>query len=99
VGTKIRLTRSGGLAGISMVASVDLDELPEATAEKIRAALDDLDFDPPEARAGGPSMPDAYQYDLVVTNRTRRTVTAHDPFLSPGLRALVDVLLPLAEPE
>ncbi len=34
----MKLTRSGGLAGISMVASVDLDELPPATARKVKAA-------------------------------------------------------------
>ena len=84
-----------------MVASVDLDELPEDTAEKIRAALAEVDFDPPTARvgAGRSAMPDSFQYDLEVTNRKRRSLTAHDPFLPPGLRALVDVLLPLAEPE
>ena len=84
-----------------MVASVDLDELPEETAEEIRAALAEIDFDAPKgrARAGRRGMPDAYQYDLEVTNRERRSLTAHDPFLSAGLRALVDVLLPLAEPE
>ncbi len=99
MGTRIRLTRSGGLAGLSMVASVDLDELPEDTAEEIRAALAELDFDPPEANAGRSAVPDAYQYDVVVTNGKRRSLTAHDPFLSPALRALVDALLPLAEPE
>ena len=99
MGTRIRLTRSGGLAGLSMVASVDLDDLPEDTAEEIRAALAEVDFDPPKAAPGRPGLPDAYQYDLVVINRKRRTLTAHDPFLSPGLRALVDVLLPLARPQ
>ena len=98
MGTRIRLTRSGGLAGISMVASVDVDELPEATAHQVRAALEQVDFDafpaPPR-----PGAADTYQYDVVVTDGERRSLTAHDPFLSPGLRALLDVLLPLAEPE
>ena len=95
----MKLTRSGGLAGISMVASVDLDELPPATAEQVRAALDEVDFTtpfPPKARAG---MADGFQYDLVVTDDRTRKLTAHDPFVGPGLRALLDVLLPLAEPE
>ena len=38
MGTRVRLTRSGGLAGLSMVASVDLDDLPAAKAKKVRAA-------------------------------------------------------------
>ncbi len=96
----MKLTRSGGLAGISMVASVDLDELPPATAEQVRAALDQVDFDtpfPPGPARGG--MPDGFQYDLEVTDDTTRSLTAHDPFVGPGLRAVLDALLPLAEPE
>lgn len=97
MGTRIRLTRSGGLAGISMVADVDLDELPEATAAKVTAALGGIDFAPPAGQ--GPARPDSYQYDLVVRDRTTRSMTARDPFLSPGFRTLVDVLMPLAKPE
>ena len=100
MGTQVRLTRSGGLAGISMVAEVDLDELPEATASEVRAALAELDFDappaPPTARRGAA---DTFQYDLVVTDEETRSVTAHDPFVGPGMRSLLDVLLPLAEPQ
>ena len=96
----MKLTRSGGLAGISMVASVDLDELPPATADQVRVALGEIDFDtpfPPKAPRKG--MADGFQYDLVATDDTTRSLTAHDPFVGPGLRALLDVLLPLAEPE
>lgn len=106
MGTHVRLTRSGGLAGISMVADVDLDELPDRTAEQVRAALAGVDFRSPprRRRARGalpppPGPPDAYQYDLVVKDRTTRSVTARDPLLSPGMRALLDVLMPLAKPE
>ncbi len=96
----MKLTRSGGVAGISLVASVDLDELPAATAAQVREALDQVDFAtayPPRSRRA--HVPDAYQYDLVVTDDTTRSLTAHDPFVGPGLRAVLDVLLPLAEPE
>lgn len=50
MGTRVRLTRSGGLAGISMVASVDLDDLPAETAAELHAALDEVDFDDPAGR-------------------------------------------------
>ncbi len=56
----MRLTRSGGLAGLSMVASVDLDELPQETAAEVRAALDEVDFDKPAGgrrRGAAPSPP------------------------------------------
>jgi hypothetical protein len=98
MGTRVNLTRSGGLAGLSLVASVDLDDVPVATAEAVRAALRDVDFDPPHGGGGRP-LPDAYQYDLEVVDEGRRRLTAHEPLADPGLRALSAVLLPLARPE
>ena len=103
----MRLTRSGGLAGLSMVASVDLDDLPPATAEQVRAALAEVDFDRPPASAvageqAGPAWPgaaDTYQYDLEVTDGGKRSITVHEPVSSPELQALIDVLLPRAAPE
>jgi hypothetical protein len=102
MGTRVQLTRSGGLAGLSLVASVDLDDVPADTAEAVRAALDQVDFDAPAMRGGGRPMPgaaDTYQYDLVVTGEGRRSLTAHEPLSDPGLQALSEVLLPLARPE
>ncbi|MDQ4091126.1 MAG: hypothetical protein M3163_12605 [Actinomycetota bacterium] len=108
MGTRVRLTRSGGLAGLSMVASVDLDELPQKTAAEVRAALDALDFDTPDGRrrreAGSPpafgaGAADTFQYDLEVIGEKRRSLTVREPLPNPQLRTLVDVLLPLAQPE
>ncbi|HVL05326.1 MAG TPA: protealysin inhibitor emfourin [Acidimicrobiales bacterium] len=102
MGTRVRLTRSGGLAGLSMVAAVDLDELPPASAEKVEAALAEMDFERPRRRrtvpAPGP-WPDAFQYDIEVDDGEKRSITVHDPVISPEVRALLDVLVPLAEPE
>jgi hypothetical protein len=100
MGTNVRLTRSGGFAGLSMVANVDLDELPHPAAAQVRAALEDLDFErlgKADRPRGG--MPDAYQYDLEVDDGKRRAITVHEPVPSPHIQALVDVLLPLAKPE
>jgi hypothetical protein len=90
-----------------MVASVDLDELPKQTAAEVRAALDKLDFDElggrrrqaPASTRFGPGAADTFQYDLEVIGPERRALTMHEPLPSPQLQALVDVLLPLAEPE
>ncbi len=98
----MRLTRSGGFAGLSMVASVDLDDLPSSTAEEVRAALDQVDFDPPRSRGGGrrrPGAADTFQYDLEVIDGGHRSLTAHEPLSDPGLQALSKVLMPMAEPE
>jgi hypothetical protein len=88
-----------------MVASVDLDDLPAPAAKKVRSALADVDFEPAKARGTGgrrrapAPFPDAFQYDLEVDDGKRRSITVRDPIASPELQALLDVLLPLAEPE
>jgi hypothetical protein len=99
MGTRVRLTRSGGLAGLSMVASLDLDDLPPAKARKVRAALADVDFTPKRRRAAPAPITDGFQYDLVVEDGEKRSITVHDPVSSPEMRVLLDVLLPLAQPE
>ncbi len=102
MGTRVQLTRSGGLVGLSLVAAVDLDDVPATTAAAVRAALDQVNFDPPRARKGrarGPTGADMYQYDLEVIDSGRRSLTFHEPLSDPGLQALSQVLMPLARPE
>lgn len=100
MGTHVRLTRSGGLAGIEMVASTDVDALPADEASRLRDALAGIDFDRRAGGAGGPPMgADRYQYDLEVEDGGRRALTAHEPDLSPALKAVIDVLMPRAEPQ
>jgi hypothetical protein len=91
-----------------MVASVDLDELPQETAAEVKAALDEVDFDKPKGgRRRAPAAPpafgagaaDTFQYDLEVIGDQRRSLTVHEPLPSPQLQTLVDTLLPLAHPE
>jgi hypothetical protein len=99
MGARLRLTRSGGLAGIDMVADVDVDDLPPADASRLQEALAGLDFDRrPGAGDRPPGGPDRYQYDLEMTDGRRRHLTAHEPDVAPALQAVIDVLLPLARP-
>lgn len=103
MGAHVRLTRSGGIAGLDMVASVDVDDLPAETAAPLRSALAGLAS---EAEADtGPVVlvpaagADRYQYDLAVTDGAKRwSVTAHEGALTPAVRAVVDLLLPFASP-
>ena len=101
MGTRLRLTRSGGLAGLDMVASVDVDELPASTASQVHQALARLDTDARAVPAPGPPQgADRYQYDVEVMNEHgRHSFVAHEPHVPPSLRALVDLLLPLARPQ
>ncbi len=100
MGTRLRLTRSGGIAGIDMVASVDVDDLPPQTASSVRAALAGVGHGRRTAAHGEPPPgADRYQYDLVIdAGGEPRTVRAHDGALTPELQTVVDALLPLAEP-
>ena len=86
-----------------MVAATDVDDLPPAAAARLRKALAGLDFDGTAGagKSGGrpPGGADRYQYDLEVTDGGRRTLTAHEPDLTPQLQEVLDVLLPLAHPE
>src|SRR5438270_11997199 len=100
MGTNVRLTRSGGFAGLSMVANVDLAELPHPAAAEVRAALDGVDFERlGKARPTRSGMPDGFQYDLEVDDGRRRSLTVHEPLSDPGLQTLVNVLPPMAQPE
>ncbi len=113
MGLNVRLTRSGGFAGLSMVADVDLDTLPGPAAAEVRAALAGVNFDRPAplGRSARPSRSarsaptpgpvDAYQYDLVVQDgaRSSQSLTVHEPVSDPGLQTLFGVLLPMAQLE
>lgn len=99
MGTTIRLTRSGGLAGIDMVASVDVEDLPAATGASVRSAVARLGGERASAAPAPAPGADRYQYDLVIeTHGERRSVSAHDGALTPEVQAIVDALLPLAQP-
>ena len=99
MGTKVRLTRSGGFAGLSMVAEVDLDELPKKAAKEVRSALAGVNFQPAPSARDRRGAADTFQYDLVVEDGDQRSLTAREPLADPALQSLLDVLLPLAKPE
>ena len=103
MGARVRLVRSGGLAGLDMVADVDLDDLPAEAAAAVRAGLGQLHggrpHQMPRSEPGPGGGADRYQYDLEVNDGGRRRLTAHEPDIPPGLQAVIDVLLPLAHPE
>jgi len=101
----VRLTRSGGIAGLDMVASVDVDDLPAETAAPLRSALAGLASEAEAEADTNPVVPapaagaDRYQYDLAVTDGAKRwSVTAHEGALTPAVGAVVDLLLPFASP-
>jgi hypothetical protein len=92
---QLSLRRTGGLAGLPMVASVDVRDLDPEEAEQILDALDRVDLDHVQARPGAaPGAADMFQYRLEV-RRPGSTQTASftqrqmPEELSPVIRALM----------
>lgn len=94
---KVRLERSGGIAGLTVVAEVDTDApgcAPEL-ADQARTAL--AAKAPRRRRPSGAA--DRFQYDLVVdeAGATKR-FTFGESDIPVGLEPLVRALMPLARP-
>jgi len=64
---RLRLTRTGGLAGIATEATLDTAELDPGEGEPILAALDAVDLHALAGlRSAPPGPPDAFRYVLEV---------------------------------
>lgn len=98
----VRLTRSGGVAGLTLVAAVTLDDLPAATLTKVRTALRGLSHPARRARSVKPAgATDLFQYELVVEEPDggRQLFSAREGEVTAEMQTLLDVLLPMAAPE
>lgn len=92
---ELSLRRSGGLAGLTMAASLNTRDLDSEEAEHILDALDRVDLasvqDRPDAAPGAADM---FQYDLEVrgpgrAQTVRFTERQMPPELAPVVRALM----------
>jgi hypothetical protein len=87
----IEYRRSGGLAGIDMVASVELHELPAEVAQIVSTLM----TDPPawEGEPGRGGVPDGFSYELTIEDGDR-TWTYHweDPLIPDFVRPLLAAL-------
>lgn len=94
------LVQSGGLAGLTLEAEVDVDDLPAETATLLRRTLDGVDL---PALAGRPTPPpagpDRFSYELTVQSQGgRHCVRLQEPDVPSELRPVLSALLPLARP-
>jgi hypothetical protein len=87
----IEYRRSGGLAGIDMVASVELHELPAEVAQIVTA----LTTNPPAGadQPGLGGVPDGFSYELTIEDGDR-TWNHHweDPLIPDFIRPLLAAL-------
>lgn len=97
---QLSLRRTGGLAGLPMVASLDTRELDAEEARQISAALDHVDL----ARVGegppaAPGAADTLHYDLEVRRADHsHTVSFSERQMPPELAPVVRALMNRAEP-
>jgi hypothetical protein len=96
----VLLVQSGGLAGLTLVADVAVDDLPADDAAAVRRALDTVDLPALAARpAPPPTGPDRFSYELTVERAgDRRCLKLQEPEVPPELRPVLSTLLPLARP-
>lgn len=94
---KVELRRSGGVAGISLVATMDAGDLPADQAEVVAGLLSD---DPaPSAPAPPPPGADRFAYELRLDDGQRaRTIHWDEPEVPEAARPLLASLVRRARP-
>lgn len=96
---KLRLTRSGGIAGVRLAAEVDTDALGAADADELRRLLRDARLFERQARPAGAAAvgADRFVYRIAVEEGGRRRDVEIDEQSLPGeARPLIERLLALA---
>jgi hypothetical protein len=97
---ELSLRRTGGLAGLPMVASLNTRDLDPEEAERILHALDRVDLasvqDRPDA---APGTADMFQYQLAVRGPSRtQTVRFSERQMPEELAPVISNLMRRAEP-
>lgn len=92
---RVDVERTGGFGGLVTRGSADTDSLPAEESRQLTQLVADLDVG---ALSNAPSptrtVPDAYQYDIVIsTDGTRVTLHAQDPDVPDPLRPLIRFVL------
>lgn len=93
---QIHYQRTGGFAGLKLSGKIDLEDLEEELAQKIRHLLDESDFfDLPEQLHSDESARDQFNYTITVENKKgRHSVTFCQP-ATEELNELADLLFRL----
>ena len=95
---RISIERTGGVAGITIAATVDTKELSPDEAQKLLNMVKEADFFnlPPKITSRSP-QPDRFQYELrAKQNGQQHTVTVSEEVMPAKLRPLVKWLMEAA---
>lgn len=95
---EVTVRRSGGVAGISRAWALAAADLPDPAAAELRRLVEEADPDlGSEPMVALPTLPDAFGYEVEVSDPTGRRRAAVDRATSPpAVRALLDFVLAAA---
>ena len=94
----IEFLRSGGFAGISLTAKLDLQNLSTDESAILEKQINESNFfDLQELIKSAAPMPDGFEYQLTISSLERtHTVTVSESLITAQLRPLIDHLTDLA---
>ncbi len=92
---KVSLERSGGFTGIPLTTVVEVVNLPPPEAEQLCQLVEAADFfNYPALITAGNSLPDRFQYQIVVENdHQKHSVTVGEAVVPNKLRPLIDFVM------
>ncbi len=95
---RISIERTGGVAGITIAATIDTKDLPQDDAQKLRQMVEEADFfNLPSKITSRSPQPDRFQYELKAEqNGQQHTVTVSEEVMPAKLRPLVKWLMEAA---
>jgi hypothetical protein len=95
--THISFERTGGFAGIRLVADIELDQLPEEDAKKISEMLKNIDFSEIPEPPSHSNTFDQFNYTIIIKGKqTEHTIVTGDASAPDDLRPLIDTLYQMA---
>lgn len=94
----IEFVRTGGFAGLSLTAKLDLRDLSTAESETLERQINQSNFfDLPEQIKPAAPVPDGFEYQLMISSADgTHTVTVSESLIPVTLRPLLDHLTALA---
>jgi hypothetical protein len=88
---RLKLRKTGGIAGLKVSAEVDSEKLPEAQAKKMKELVDQADLFNQASAPRGKSSPDQFQYEISVEEGGKtHTFSTNESTASDDLLDLID---------
>ncbi len=92
---KVRLVRSGGVAGVRLATEADCEKLPDARARSLARLVEQSGIlSLPTGAPGSRPAPDRFAYRVTVeTDAGEHTVEVAEDDVTPALEPLIDWLV------